>query len=162
MMSGTDRGEIDFRNLLDALRVHSVIQDPEHERWEEMLKEWKHFRHYADDDICLCGKKHIVYCHEVQHRETGMVMGPIGSKCIERFDVEVKIDAEIAEKDATAKIKHEKDGNLIVPPNFKKHRNKTRVQVWRADPGYIVWMLDNERVKKKTDRKWFTTQQNMS
>lgn len=162
MMSGTDRGEIDFRNLLDALREHSVIQ--EEERWQEMLEEWKYLQHYAEDDTCLCGKKHILYCHEVVHRDTGKVMGPIGSSCIDRFDEDFQTAAKAAEKAEKAKIKHEEDGQIIVPANFKKPtvRGKTRIQVWEEQPGYIEWMLDNEKVKNASARKWFTTKLNMS
>tara|TARA_R110000796_G_scaffold42169_3_gene104412 strand:+ start:328 stop:816 length:489 start_codon:yes stop_codon:yes gene_type:complete len=162
MMSGTDRAAVDFRNLLDALREHSVIKDLL--RWKEMLQEWKHFRHFENNETCLCGKKHIVHCHEVVHRETGKVMGSIGSSCIVNFDAEVRIDAEIAEEDAKAKIKHEKDGQKIVPANFKRPdvRGKTRAQVWEESSDYIVYMLDHGYVKNVSARNWFTTKLNMA
>tara|TARA_R110000787_G_scaffold120879_1_gene231766 strand:+ start:2564 stop:3184 length:621 start_codon:yes stop_codon:yes gene_type:complete len=84
---------------LTVLRKHSIVKDPE--RSEEMLKEWKHLRHYADEgENCLCGVK-ITYCHLVVH-VNGTIEGPIGSTCIDRFGEEFGEQAKAIEKDCKA------------------------------------------------------------
>jgi hypothetical protein len=91
-----EKEELRFRNILDELRKHSIITDPK--RTKEMMAEWKYsYQEEEEYEKCLCNKV-IKYCHYVKHYLTGVVVGPLGSTCIEKFDQEMGAKAKAVQK----------------------------------------------------------------
>ena len=59
--------------------------------WEEAVQEWEIVDCEEDEtstSMCVCGKENIRYLYTIQNRETGCVISPIGSSCIQKFERE--------------------------------------------------------------------------
>ena len=57
--------------------------------WNEAVQEWEIVDFEEDKDMlssCLCGKEHIKYLYTIENKTTGIILNPVGSKCIQKFD----------------------------------------------------------------------------
>ncbi len=59
--------------------------------WEEAVLEWEIVDCEEDESctsICVCGKEKIRYLYTIQNKETGSIIFPVGSSCIQKFQRE--------------------------------------------------------------------------
>ena len=65
-----------------------VIGHSESEDWDSAVKEWDIVDFDVDYDCssqCVCGKESIKYLFTIKNRLNGLILDPIGSKCIKKF-----------------------------------------------------------------------------
>lgn len=69
--------------------VAAIMENSRARYWEDAVLEWE-IEDYAEDsslrESCICGQKHLRYLYTIRNRETNVVLEPIGSTCIQKFD----------------------------------------------------------------------------
>lgn len=82
------------QSLVDAVVECSVADDWRLARLEWAVADCIDGIHYPDADrICVCSQSGIRYLHSICNVNTGGHLGPIGSSCIEKFEVEAMTTA---------------------------------------------------------------------
>jgi hypothetical protein len=74
----------------EALR-RAVIDLSHSNRWAEAVEEWQVVGVEEDPHgtgICVCGKTGLVYLYEIHNQHTDEALSPIGSSCVNLFEVE--------------------------------------------------------------------------
>ncbi|GAA2983279.1 hypothetical protein JOD63_000700 [Microbacterium terrae] len=80
-----------------ALRS-AVIEASLAARWAQAVEEWEVVSVEEDPratGICVCGKTGLVYLYTIHNRQTQQTLFPIGSSCVNLFEVE-ELDATVA------------------------------------------------------------------
>jgi hypothetical protein len=80
-----------------ALR-RAVIEASLADRWAQAVEEWQVVGVEEDaraTGICVCGKTGLVYLYTIHNRLTRDVLFPIGSSCVNLFEVE-ELDVTVA------------------------------------------------------------------
>ena len=85
----------------EALRS-AVVGASLSDRWAQAVEEWQVVSLVEDPTVtgtCVCGKNPLVYLYTISNRLTGLSLFPIGSSCVNLFQVE--------ELDASANVLHQ-------------------------------------------------------
>lgn len=73
-----------YNNLLKK-----VLDASESNDWESAVREWEIFDCEEDESgssFCLCGKENLRYLFTIRNRLNGILLFPIGSSCINKFN----------------------------------------------------------------------------
>ncbi|WP_344298075.1 hypothetical protein, partial [Agromyces neolithicus] len=76
----------------------AVIDASRSNRWAQAVEEWQVVGVEEDPQgagVCTCGKTGLVYLYTIHNRHTDQVLFPIGSSCVNLFEVE-ELDISIA------------------------------------------------------------------
>lgn len=71
--------------------VYNVLELSEAEDWENARREWKVTDCIEDvgcSGECVCGKENLRYLFTIVNIENGNTLFPIGSTCIEKFEID--------------------------------------------------------------------------
>ncbi|MBC6164649.1 hypothetical protein HB999_14470 [Listeria booriae] len=71
--------------------LHVVMENSEHNDWQDAVQEWEIEDCQEDDnqeESCICGKEHLKYLFTIKNKNNGKVLTPIGSSCIKKFERE--------------------------------------------------------------------------
>lgn len=69
----------------------AVIDASLSDRWAQAVEEWHVVGVEEDPDatgVCVCGKTGLVYLYSIHNRQTQQTLYPIGSSCVNLFEVE--------------------------------------------------------------------------
>ncbi len=69
----------------------AVIDTSLSNRWAQAVNEWQVVGVEEDSDsagVCVCGKTGLVYLYTIYNRQTQRTLSPIGSSCVNLFEVE--------------------------------------------------------------------------
>ncbi len=90
------------------------------------------------NDVCVCGKKHIVELNSLENRVNSQVLYPVGSSCVKYFSEELveewKAMRSTFMRERAARIKALRLG-------FGKYASKTYEEVGEQDPFYAQWLM---------------------
>lgn len=67
-----------------------VLESSKSDKWDEAVLEWDISGCYVDNECksqCICTKTGLKFCYTISNIETNEELTPIGSSCINRFDV---------------------------------------------------------------------------
>ena len=73
-----------YKNL-----ICTVIENSFGDTWDEAVEEWKITECEEDEECssrCICGKEDIKYLYTIRNEYTNVVLFPIGSCCIKKFN----------------------------------------------------------------------------
>jgi hypothetical protein len=86
----TSEAAIHHKQLTKKLRENSSYPDASSRSIESICEEWIVIQTTYDPkagEKCICGKENIHHHNTIKNRFNGMVLGPIGSKCVKRFHI---------------------------------------------------------------------------
>ena len=89
-MSISEAG-IHYKNLIDALKKYSSYSEPSIVSHKHLCSEWVVVESNYNEEAgmkCICGKENIRYINKIVNHHNGLILEPIGSSCIKRFDIE--------------------------------------------------------------------------
>lgn len=69
--------------------IEKVIENSQNKTWQEAKEEWVISGLFIDNEQtynCICGKHSIKYCYSIMNVNTGIILSPIGSDCITKFE----------------------------------------------------------------------------
>lgn len=82
---------VHYKNLMDALKKHSSYSEPSIVSHKHLCSEWIVFESNYNEEAgmkCICGKENIRYINKIMNHHNGVMLEPIGSSCIKRFEIE--------------------------------------------------------------------------
>lgn len=80
-----------YTHLTKILKEHSSYPEPSLVSHKHLCSEWTVIQSYYDENAglkCICGKENIHYVNLIKNRHNGIILDPIGSSCIKRFEIE--------------------------------------------------------------------------
>jgi hypothetical protein len=80
-----------YQQLIDILRKHSSYSEPSLVGHKYLCQEWIVVESDYDEHAglkCICGKENIHYVNKIVNQHNRLVLEPIGSSCIKRFEIE--------------------------------------------------------------------------
>jgi hypothetical protein len=89
-MSISEAG-IHYKQLMDALKKHSSYSEPSIVSHKHLCSEWIVIESNYNEEAgmkCICGKENIRYINKIMNHHNGLMLEPIGSSCIKRFEIE--------------------------------------------------------------------------
>lgn len=69
--------------------IEVVMHNSRGKTWEEAVREWEIIDCIEDEsqsESCICGKDGIKYLYKIHNLLTNVVLFPIGSRCIQKFE----------------------------------------------------------------------------
>ncbi|WP_342275592.1 hypothetical protein [Spiroplasma endosymbiont of Cantharis lateralis] len=86
--------------------INHILFNSESNEWTDAVIEWEILDWEEDinmDSSCICGKENIKYLFKIKNIKNGIILFPIGSRCIEKFERE-DLNEIISEKEALFKL----------------------------------------------------------
>lgn len=69
--------------------IKKVLDNSWSDNWDEAVREWEIYDCEEDSSCtsyCVCGKEHLRYLYTIRNVDTGHILYPIGSSCINKFE----------------------------------------------------------------------------
>lgn len=82
---------IHYKKLMEMLKQHSSYSEPSIVSHKHLCSEWIVVESNYDEHAglkCICGKENIHYINKIVNQYNGIMLEPIGSSCIKRFEIE--------------------------------------------------------------------------
>lgn len=109
--------------------------------------EWRVTDMWKDESpngaTCVCGKRGCFLLAEITHKETGIVLTPIGSKCVDFFRPDFQKWMRRGHK------------NLVISG---KHHGKTFIDIWKLDRAYCEFVVEHDHLSNsrlKAFKRWY-------
>ena len=131
-----------FAKLIAYLEPYCVSKKP-----QDMLEEWNHLNTWEEQHgVCRCGKTGIRFRASIIHKESGCIIEPIGSSCIDYFPPKVQDDYRQSIKDYLQK---KRARIASTPLGWGEYRHLTPFKIGVEHPVSAQWYLT--RTKLTTD-----------
>jgi len=91
MTKNLSEAGVHYKQLMKILKKNSNYPDPTIVSHKQLCREWIVIESEYDEDAglkCLCGKENIHYINKIMNQYNGVVLDPIGSSCVKRFEIE--------------------------------------------------------------------------
>jgi hypothetical protein len=94
----------------------------------------------ADDPklVCVCGKEGLVNIFEIQNKINRVILCPIGSECIKKFE----------NFDLTTEMNLAMNGNKVFNNNGNTHHGKTYNEICSKYPSYVEYLKTHGTKKR--------------
>jgi hypothetical protein len=79
-----------YKQLTDILKKNSSYPEPSLVSHKHLCSEWMVIQSGYDELAgmkCECGKENISHYNTIRNHHNGLILSPIGSKCIKRFEI---------------------------------------------------------------------------
>jgi len=133
---------INFSKLISHLQPYCVSDKP-----DEILEEWNHWTTWEEKGgVCRCGKKGIRFRASIKHKESGCIIDPIGSSCINYFPAQLQTDYRQSIKDY---LEEKRERIASTPLGWGEYKHLTPFKIGIEHPDTAQWYLT--RTKLTTD-----------